>query len=463
MLQDYEQILDSQKEFFLSNKTLDIDFRIASLKKLQTVIEQNNDKIVDAIYRDFKKSEFETFATETMLVLEEIKLAIKHLKAWNKPLNVKSPFYLFKSKSKVYYNPYGTVLVIGAWNYPLQLTLLPLIGAVAAGNTCIVKPSELSPNTSGLIKLIIKDAFIPAHCAVIEGGVSETTDLLKLQFDFIHYTGSSRVGKIIAQSAAVHLTPIVLELGGKSPCIVDETADIEVSVRRILWGKFINAGQTCVAPDYLLVHDSIKDKFIDAAKKQLIEFYGSDVISNPDYCRIINKAHFERLTKLLKNENIIIGGKIDEDQLFIEPTIVDSSDWNSPLMQDEIFGPILPLFTYQKIEEVIDQINKKLHPLALYLFTKNKKIKRQVIENIRFGGGCINMTVMHIANIYLPFGGVGNSGMGCYHGVWSFETFSHKKAVFEKSFNFDLKLLYPPYKNKIKLLYKLFLQKKVNI
>lgn len=454
----YEQILSSQKDFFDTGKTLDIDFRISVLHRLYSAIKNNNGNIASALNDDFGKSEFEIFTTETMLILDEIKFAIKNLKRWNKPQRVKTPIYFFKSKSRIYYQPYGNVLVIGAWNYPLQLTLLPMIGAIAAGNTCIVKPSELSIKTSALIKKLIDEVFDPAHCTVVEGAVAETTELLKQRFDLIHYTGSSSVGKIVAQAAAIHLTPTILELGGKSPCIIDKTANIEITTRRILWGKFINSGQTCVAPDYVLIDESVKDKFIETAKKQIQAFYGNSIFDNPDYCRIINNNHFDRLCKLIDGENIVIGGKSDRDKLKIEPTIVEPKSWNCPLMQDEIFGPILPVFTFSDLSEVKRRIRSKERPLALYLFTTNSNTKKDIVNALPFGDGCINTTVMHTGNIHLPFGGIGNSGMGSYHGKWSFEAFSHKKSILDKSLKIDIKFLYPPYKDKIKLLYRFLLK-----
>lgn len=448
----YTQLLEKQRTFFGSGKTREIAFRIEKLKQLREYIYNHMDEITAAIRNDFGKSNFETFATEVMLVADEINIAIKNLRSWSKPIKVKTPLTFFKASSRVYNQPFGVVLIIGAWNYPFLLSLDPMIGAIAAGNSCIVKPSELSSNTSRLLAGMIRECFDEGHCAVVEGGVEETTLLLEEKFDFIHYTGSTRVGQVIAQAAARNLTPVVLELGGKSPCIVDRTADLKISVRRIAWGKFINAGQTCIAPDYVFVHKEIKNDFIVAMREQLREFYGDDVQASPDYCRIINERHFERLSNLLKNENVQIGGKTDKKQLYIEPTVIEPLTWDAPVMQEEIFGPILPVFTYEDLSQVIAKINRYERPLALYFFSKDKKAQKRLIDEVPFGGGCINTTMMHCGNPYLPFGGIGHSGLGNYHGKWSFDTFSHKKSILNKSLLIDFKFLYPPYKNKVQLL-----------
>lgn len=452
---NYKELVETQKEYVTSRKTFSVEYRIKKLKELREEIKNNMDKITLALEKDFKKAEFETYVTEIMGAVNELTYIIKKLRSWTKPKRVKTPIAFFKGVSKIYSEPYGSVLIITAWNYPFLLGISPLIGAIAAGNACVVKPSEIANNTSSLLKTIIERVFSKEHCAVIEGGVEETTELLKQNFDFIHYTGGENVGKIIASAAAKHLTPIVLELGGKSPCIVDETADIIISARRIVWGKFVNAGQTCVAPDYLLVHKDIKNDLINAIQNQIKEFYGENIINNKDYCRIINERHFSRLLSLMKNGNIIYGGEVDEKSLYIEPTLVDNVSFDDDIMKEEIFGPIFPIITYSNLSEVIDIVNSNNKPLALYYFSKNKSRYKKIIESISFGGGCINTTVMHTGNHYLPFGGVGNSGIGSYHGKCSFETFSHKKSIFNKSLSIDIKLQYPPYKDKVNIIKKL--------
>jgi aldehyde dehydrogenase (NAD+) len=453
---DYHKILERTKEFFLSGKTRNIEFRINSLKKLRQSIIKHDREIMEALRKDFGKPEFETFATEIMSSLDEINIAIRNLHSWVKPRRVKTPFTHFKASSRVYYEPFGIVLVITAWNYPFQLAMNPLIGAIAAGNCCVVKPSELSPHTAKILGQIVTECFSEDFCTVVEGGIEETTELLKEKFDFIHYTGSTRVGKIIAQAASINLTPVVLEMGGKSPCIVDKTADIETSARRIVWGKFINAGQTCVAPDYLIVHRDVKAALLKALGDQIRCFYGDKPEQSSDYCRIINQKHFERLSAFLDHGTIVSGGKTRREDLYIEPTIIDHITWDDPVMQEEIFGPILPVMEYEDLTTFIEMIQSHEKPLALYFFSKNKKDQERIIRGVSFGGGCMNATILHTGNPYLPFGGVGNSGIGNYHGKWSFETFSHPKSVLEKSLWIDPKLPYPPYGNKLKFLKSLY-------
>ncbi|MBN7774436.1 aldehyde dehydrogenase [Clostridium aminobutyricum] len=455
----YEQLLKRQKAFFHSGKSKELNFRIDRLNILRKTIIKRNQEIMEALNKDFGKCEFEAFTNEILNVLDEIKLAAENLQSWAAPRKVKTPIIHFLSSSKVYHEPYGTVLVMSAWNYPFQLAMNPLVGAIAAGNCCILKPSELAPNTSNLLSSLIKDCFAEEHCSVVEGGIEETHALLKENFDLIFYTGSTRVGKIIAQEAAAHLTPVVLEMGGKSPCIVSHKADIKSSAKRIAWGKFINAGQTCVAPDYVIVHKKVKPELVTELKKQITAFYGKEPEKSKDYCRIINQHHFSRLSAYLEDATILIGGKTEASQLYIEPTVIQEVTWEHPVMQEEIFGPILPIIEYENFTEVIDIVNSHERPLALYLFSKSKKEQKRIIKEASFGGGCFNTTILHVGNPYLPFGGIGNSGMGNYHGEWSFETFSHKKGVLEKSFLVDFKFLYPPYKNKVKWVKRIYLKK----
>lgn len=452
---DIAKKIKIQREYFLKGETASINFRIKQLKLLKKIIIDNEKEIMTALNKDFNKCEFESYSSEIFMILEEIKVAISKLKRWAKPKKVKTPVSLFKSNSYIYKEPYGVCLIIGAWNYPFQLTIAPLVAAIAAGNCAVLKPSELSKHTSKIITKLIKKIFNEKYCLVVEGGVKETTQLLKQQLDYIFFTGSKNIGKIIMQSAANNLTPVTLELGGKSPCIVDSDINLEVTARRILWGKFINAGQTCVAPDYIYVKKEIKQKLLNELTKCLKEFYGEDPAKSEDYARIINANHFMRLTKLMKKGKIIIGGETSKKDLYIAPTIIDNIDWKDPVMQDEIFGPILPILEYKKIEDVIKNVTINPKPLALYLFTNNKKLQKLIIDKISFGGGAINSTILHLANTNLPFGGVGGSGMGNYHGEAGFNAFSHTKSILNKSVLIDLKLIYPPYKNKLKLFKKI--------
>ena len=456
MSQNYTKLLEKQRIFFKTGKTKETEYRIQALKKLKKAIMNKNDKINEALKKDLNKSEFETFTSEIAGPLNEINFALKNLHSWTKPVRVKTPLILFRGKSRVYYEPFGTVLIITPWNYPFNLVMSILTGAVAAGNCCIVKPSELSPYTSELVAEIISEVFDEEHCAAVTGGVLETTELLKERFDFIHYTGSTNVGKIIARSAAEHLTPTALELGGKSPCIVDKSADLEAAARRILWGKFLNAGQTCVAPDYLLIHKDIKNQFLDIMKTELLKFYGENPEESSDYARIINEKHFDRIVSLLSCGNIITGGRTNRAKLYIEPSIIDGVTWNDPVMLEEIFGPVFPVLEYETIDEAVNMITDREKPLALYLFSRDKNIWKRIIREISFGGGCINDVIFHQVSYCLPFGGVGNSGTGAYHGKWGFEAFSHKKGILNKSLWPEIKLFYPPYKDKIKFLKRFF-------
>ena len=440
MSQNYSKLMEKQRNFFRTGKTREVEFRIQALNRLKQAITDKNDKIAEALKKDLNKSEFETYTSEIAGPLNEINFALKKLRSWVRPLKVKTPFILFRGKSSVYYEPFGTVLIITPWNYPFNLVMSILTGAVAAGNCCIVKPSELSPRTSKLVSEIISEVFDRGHCAAVEGGAAETTELLKERFDFIHYTGGTKVGRIIAGAAAEHLTPVTLELGGKSPCIVDKSADLEISARRILWGKFLNAGQTCVAPDYLLVHKDIKKQFLDIMKRELLNFYGDNPEESSDYTRIINEKNFDRITAFLSCGNIITGGRTNRAKLYIEPSIIDNVTWNDPVMLEEIFGPVLPVLEYENIDEAVEMTAGREKPLALYLFSREKKIWDKIIKEVSFGGGCINDVIFHQVNYYLPFGGVGNSGTGIYHGKWGFEAFSHKKGILNKSLLPEIKL-----------------------
>lgn len=450
-----KSIIDNQINYFSSKKTIDIASRINSLKKLLKEIKASENEIELALYKDLGKSKGESYLTEINFVYTEINIALKNIKKWTKRKAVKSSLINFPSSDYIVPEPYGLTLHISPWNYPFQLSIAPLIGAVAAGNTVVLKPSEYSKNTSLLLEKILSNVFDPGHVVVVNGGVDISTKLLEFKWDYIFFTGSIVVGKIIAKAAANNLTPTTLELGGKNPCIVDETASIEISAKRIVWGKFTNCGQTCIAPDFIVVNKKIKNKFIDALKKQIVKIYGNNVVDNDEYGRIISDKHMNYLVSLLEKENIIHGGKFNFDDKFFEPTLVEINNLESKVMEDEIFGPILPIIEYDDFKEVHDIIKKYSHPLALYIFTKKKEFGRKFLESYPFGGGAINDTVMHIANDRLPFGGVGQSGMGKYHGESTFNTFSHFKPYLNKPLWIDPPLRYPPFKNKINFLKKI--------
>ncbi len=448
-------IIRNQRDYFQTGKTQDIAFRIAQLQILRQAVSENEAAIVQALKADLNKSEFESFASEIALVIREIKHCIQDIKTWTKPQKAKVPWKLFPASAKIYPEPLGVVLIIGAWNYPFQLMFSPLIGAIAAGNCAILKPSELAPHTSAVIAKIISKNFQPEYITVVEGGVETSQKLLAEKFDHIFFTGGTAVGKIIMEAAAKHLTPVTLELGGKNPCIVDTDINLEHTAKRITWGKFINCGQTCLAPDYLLVDTKIKADFLAQIKKYIKEFYGDNPASSPDYGRIINQKQFDRLAKLLKDGEIRFGGETNRDELYIDPTVIENVSLADSLMQEEIFGPILPVIEYTDISEAIALINSKPKPLALYLFSNNKNLQKQVLQSTSSGAVCLNETVMHITVSSLPFGGVGDSGIGSYHGKASFDAFSHYKSVYQNPFWLDLQWRYPPYEGKLSFLKKL--------
>ncbi|PWJ41829.1 aldehyde dehydrogenase [Sediminitomix flava] len=449
--QSINSVLEKQKAFFKSNKTIDIQWRVQQLKKLAHVIKRYEKDILDALYKDFKKSEFEGYATEVGLMHKELQHIIKKTKSWAKTKKSFSSLINFPSTNYIYQQPYGNVLIIGPWNYPFHLTLFPLFGAISAGNTAILKPSELTPHTSAIIEKIITECFEPEFVAVVQGGVQTSQDLLNQRFDYIFFTGSVNVGKIVAEKAAKYLTPVTLELGGKSPCIVSHDADIKVAARRIVWGKFVNGGQTCIAPDYILVQSSVKEELIKEIGKTIESFYGKNPQDSTDFPRIINERNFDRLAKMFEGANIVIGGQTDRNDLYIAPSVLDDVKWEDPVMAEEIFGPILPVISYEEIDKVPEIVNGFERPLALYLFTKDKETENLIMESIPFGSGCVNDTLGHMAEGDLPFGGIGESGIGRYHGNETFHTFSHKKSVMKKGFWFDLPLRYPPYKGKLGL------------
>ena len=450
----YAEILQNQKTFFNSHKTKDLNFRKTQLKKLKNLIKNHENQLYEAIYKDFGKSEFETFGTEISFIYKDIDYYLKNLNSLAKPKKVKTNIVNQLGSSKIYREPLGNCLVIGAWNYPYQLTLTPVVAAIAAGNTCIIKPSELPENTMKVMAQLINENFDSAFLYVVEGGVEETTEILKLRFDKIFFTGSPRVGKIVYQAAAEHLTPVTLELGGKSPAFITENADLEVAARRIVWGKFINAGQTCIAPDYLYVQENVKSKFIEIL---LSEIKKRNYHENAEhFCKIINERNFDRLEKLINREKLIFGGETHREKRYISPTVLDHVTWEDAVMQEEIFGPILPILTYKNLDEAIEKVIEGEKPLSAYIFSNNAKEQTKILEKLSFGGGCINDTLMHISNHHLPFGGVGNSGLGNYHGKFGFDAFSHQKAILDKSIYLEPELKYPPYTDgKLKILKKL--------
>ncbi|APG65256.1 aldehyde dehydrogenase [Tenacibaculum todarodis] len=446
------QLVQSQKDFFASQQTKDISFRKNALKRLQKEVIRRENDIIKALHNDFKKSEYEAVMTETSIVLAELKMTLKNIHSWSKPKRVLPSMLNFPSSAKIYSEPYGTTLIIAPWNYPYQLALAPLIGAIAAGNTVILKPSELTPNTSKITKEIVEAVFDKNHVSVVEGGVSTSQELLAQRWDYIFFTGSVPVGKIVAKAAAEHLTPVTLELGGKSPCIVDETANIKLAAKRLVWGKFINGGQTCIAPDYLLIHKSVKEKFVSCFKDEIFRAYGENPKESEDYPRIVNTKNFDRLALMLANENCVIGGETDRNQNYIAPTLIDEPNLESEVMKGEIFGPIFPLISYETEQDFDSVIDKYDKPLALYVFTNKNSFAKKMIAKYSFGGGTINDTTVHFANHRLPFGGVGESGIGGYHGKQTFDTFSHKKGVVTRGNWLDVPTRYAPYTGKLKQL-----------
>ncbi|MGG0648496.1 aldehyde dehydrogenase [Bacillus mycoides] len=448
-------IVNKQKEYFYKGHTRSLETRKNNLKKLYEGIQRFEDEIFQALKLDLNKSVHESFTTEIGYVLKEISFQMKHISSWSKPKRVRTALTHFGSKGKVVPEPYGVTLIIAPWNYPFQLAIAPLVGALAAGNTVVLKPSELTPNVSKVLTRMLGELFPEELVLVVEGGAQESTALLKEPFDYIFFTGSVGVGKVVMEAAAKKLTPLTLELGGKSPCIVHKDAKLDVTARRIVWGKFLNAGQTCVAPDYMYVHSSVKEQLIEALRHEIAEQYGKDALQNDNYVRIVSERHFERLCTFLQDGKPVIGGNYTKETLHIEPTVLTNVTWQSAVMEDEIFGPILPIIEYDKIEEVIETIQRHPKPLALYVFSEDRKVQEKVTSNISYGGGCINDVVYHLATPYLPFGGVGSSGLGSYHGEQSFRTFSHYKSILSQSTAFDMKIRYSSTKSALKFIRKL--------
>ncbi len=445
-MKDINNILEQQKKFFQSGATLSVDFRIEMLKKLKNALKLYEKEIASALNADLGKSDFESFMCETGQALSEIGYMIKNVRRFSKEKTVRTPMSQFAARSYLKPSPYGNVLIMSPWNYPILLTIDPIADAIAAGNTVIVKPSAYSPATSALLEKMLGEIFQPEYIAVVTGGRKENAALLDQKFDLIFFTGSQNVGKEVLRHAAEHLTPAVLELGGKSPCIVDDTAKIKLAAKRIVFGKFLNCGQTCVAPDYVLCRRSVKDELLREIILQIKAQFGENPLENPDYGKIVNEKHFDRVCSLIDAQKVVWGGKSDRAHLKIEPTVLDNVTWEDAVMQEEIFGPIMPVLTFEKTEDIFSLLADKQKPLALYMFSENRENIRAVTERCSFGGGCINDTIIHLATSEMGFGGVGESGMGAYHGKAGFDAFSHTKSIVDKKTWVDMPVRYQPYK-----------------
>lgn len=444
-----DSILQLQRDFYDSGATIPVSFRKEQLKKLYQAIQKYQPQIAEALKKDLGKSSYESFMCEIGLVLSEISYMIRHVKKFSKRKTVYTPLAQFASHSYMQPVPYGNTLIMSPWNYPFLLSIDPLVDAIAAGNTAIIKPSAYSPAASKVIEMLVKECFSPAHVSVVTGGRAENAALLEKKFDFIFFTGSQNVGREVMRHAAVNLTPVVLELGGKSPCIVEESADIRLAARRIVFGKYLNCGQTCVAPDFILCHKSIQDKLLQELKLQVEKQFGSDPLADNDYGKIINQKHFDRLCRLLQSGELYLGGETDAEALRIAPAIMTHVTFDAPVMQEEIFGPVLPVLTYENFDELMLLLKKRPKPLAQYLFSSNKAHIRRVNEELSYGGGCINDTIIHLATSEMGFGGVGESGMGAYHGKAGFDAFSHQKSIVDKKTWLDLPMRYQPYTSKL--------------
>lgn len=452
---EIQQMMAEQQAFFRSGATRAYAFRAEQLERLSQALKAREGLLTEALAADLGKPALESYATEIGFLYGELIHTRKHLKRWMKPQRVGTPLTLFPSASDIYREPLGQVLIMAPWNYPINLLLAPLIGAIAGGNCAVLKPSELAPHTSRALAELVSETFPRKYVAVVEGGVQTAEALLHRRWDHIFFTGGTGIGRIVARAAAEHLTPVTLELGGKSPCIVMADADLELSARRIVWGKFVNAGQTCVAPDYLLVSAQVKEQLLDRMRHYVTQFFGPDPKASPDLARIISGRHFDRLAAMLEGGRIVVGGQTDRASRYIAPTIIDGVDLNHKSMAEEIFGPILPVLTFYDLDEAMAIVRRMPNPLALYLFTRSKAAQERIIHELPFGGGCINDTLVHLGNPNLPFGGIGESGLGAYHGPYSFATFTHPKAMVKNTFLFDIKVRYQPYLGKLKLLKRL--------
>lgn len=453
---DYQAHINKMKVYHKEGHTYSYSFRLQALKKLKEAVQIYQDEILEALKKDLNKSHFEGFLTEVGIVILEIKDAMKHLKKWMKDKKVKTPLTLFKAKSFIYKEPYGVVLIMSPWNYPFQLAIAPLIGAIAAGNSAVLKLSPESMHTSLVTKKMIESIFDERFVSVFTGGLEESKEVLNQRYDYIFFTGSTQVGKIVMSQASKYLTPVTLELGGKSPCIIDQSADIKKAAKRIAFGKFVNAGQTCIAPDYIYVHKDVKDEFISHMKTYVNEFFNGDSINHEDYPKIINSRHYNRLIALMNKDKVVFGGQYSNQK--IEPTLLDHVTREDSIMQEEIFGPLLPILDFENVDDVIHDLKKQEKPLALYLFTKSKANENLILHSLSFGGASINDTLMHVASGYLPFGGVGESGMGSYHGKSSFDTFTHEKSILKRSNLIDLDFRYHPYTKRKKKIVDLFIR-----
>ncbi len=453
---EIRQIYNQQKEYFNSQATKSYQKRVAALEDLKALIHQYESRLIKAMRVDMAKPETEAAAGEIWYVLEEIDYTLRHLKRWMKPQRKRTPLLHFRASSVIYSEPFGQVLIIAPWNYPFNLLFSPLVGALAAGNTAILKPSELAPQTAKVVEEMIHEKFDPGLIRVVNGGVETAQTLLSFAFDYIFFTGGTQVGKIVMKAAAEHLTPVTLEMGGKSPAIVDASADLEVAASRIVWGKFFNAGQTCIAPDYVLVGKGIHSEFVALLERRIAEFYGENPQDSLDYARIINQQHFKRLVGLIDPQKIVHGGQVDAENRYIAPTILDQVTLEDAVMGEEIFGPILPIIAFEKLDDALAMVQKNPNPLALYLFTRDSAVEKKVIAEVPFGGGCINDVISQVMNEEIPFGGRGMSGMGSYHGKYSFDTFSHYKSMIQRKNWPDIALRYPPYGVDKKLMRRIF-------
>ena len=456
--QEINSLVNRQRKYFQTGATLPVSTRISALRRLYDAISKHEKEINEALRKDLGKSCFESYMCETGMVLEELSYMLKHTPHFAREKRVRTPLAQFHSRSCQKPSPYGVTLIMSPWNYPFMLTLSPLADALAAGNTAVVKPSAYSPHTSDVILRILSQCFEPKYVAVVTGGRAENTCLLREHFDYIFFTGSQTVGKEVMRNAAEHLTPVTLELGGKSPCIVDQTANIKFAARRIVFGKYLNCGQTCVAPDYIYCHRSVKDKLVSEVKKQIQKQYGKQPLSNPDYGKIINEKHFDRILGLIDKKKVVHGGSSDRKALRIEPTVLDNVTFSDAVMQEEIFGPVMPILVFDSLDEVIRNVNAMPHPLALYLFTSDNAAAKKVTSRCGFGGGCINDTIIHLATTEMGFGGFGESGMGAYHGKIGFDTFSHYKSIVDKKTWIDLPMRYQPYRKMHEKMVRFFLK-----
>ena len=456
--QEINSLVNRQRKYFQTGATLPVSTRISALRRLYDAISKHEKEINEALRKDLGKSGSESYMCETGMVLEELSYMLKHTPHFAREKRVRTPLAQFHSRSCQKPSPYGVTLIMSPWNYPFMLTLSPLADALAAGNTAVVKPSAYSPHTSDVILRILSQCFEPKYVAVVTGGRAENTCLLREHFDYIFFTGSQTVGKEVMRNAAEHLTPVTLELGGKSPCIVDQTANIKLAARRIVFGKYLNCGQTCVAPDYIYCHRSVKDKLVSEVKKQIQKQYGKQPLSNPDYGKIINEKHFDRILGLIDKKKVVHGGSSDRKALRIEPTVLDNVTFSDAVMQEEIFGPVMPILVFDSLDEVIRNVNAMPHPLALYLFTSDNAAAKKVTSRCGFGGGCINDTIIHLATTEMGFGGFGESGMGAYHGKIGFDTFSHYKSIVDKKTWIDLPMRYQPYRKMHEKMVRFFLK-----